>query len=57
MNNFSKILEPVQQVNQDDLTDLKNTENVRQSRNFSVFCYFVVILHKGIKSVEIGKSQ
>lgn len=57
MDNFSKILEQMQQGNKDDLANKKNTENVRQLRNFSVFCYFVVILHKGIKSVEIGKSQ
>jgi hypothetical protein len=57
MDNFSKILEQMQQGNKDDLANKKNTENVRQLRNFSAFCYFVVILHKGIKSVEIGKSQ
>lgn len=57
MDNFSKILEQMQQGNKDDLANKKNTENVRQLRNFSAFGYFVVILHKGIKSVEIGKSQ
>ena len=57
MDNISKIFRTDAAGESRRFGGLKNTKNVRQSRNFSVFCCFVVILHKGIKCIKNRRSQ